>query len=303
MSPRSASAEKDMNAFLQTLAACRDVKCPVPACHPFYWSAEPVAPIAPTYLATGDIMMIASFPTAAFANFDEQNVRDVPSYDVFEILADTRYFDGEKVRDARAGTLLRLGYLDALGIDRSRLWLTNTVKCFLFDKSQAGLQKQLPLLKPIRILPTRERFFECADVCVRNWLSKELKLADPKIIFTLGEEAARVVHGRKADAPAGFFESVVGVPLTAGVNAGAFDHRTPDFAGKNVFHFVHPADLVADPAHPLAKAHWEKHLPAAFAFMKALSIPADRTEVAALTDDTKSALAAAQPFAADIDHG
>ena len=64
-------AKKEVYALLQKMAECRDNDCPVPANHPFYWSEEAVAPIVPTYVNTGDIMVIAAYPTAAFAYFED----------------------------------------------------------------------------------------------------------------------------------------------------------------------------------------------------------------------------------------
>lgn len=303
MALQHVTAKKEVYALLQDMAECRDNDCLVPTNHPFYWSEEAVAPLVPTYVNTGDIMMIAAYPTAAFANFEDLKIRNVPSFDIFEVLADTRYFDGEGIRDVRAGTVFRLCYLDPLGIRRSRLWLTNTVKCFLFDKGQSDRHAKLPLLKPIRILPARENFFKCANPCVKNWLMRELKLAVPKIVFTIGSEAAEVVHGYYGNAPAGFFKNLVGVPLKAGEKANASDRRIPEFADKHVFHFIHPGFIMREPKAPLTKAHWDLHLPAAFKFLRDLKISVDRPAAGTLTDDVKAELFLAKSSAPEIDHG
>jgi len=272
-------------ALLKKIAVCRHFDCPVATYQPFYWSEEPIAPVVPTYLRTENVMVIAAYPTAMFVNF--KSAKHVPYYDVSEPLADNRYYDGTGVRDVKAGTYFDKAYLSPLGFKKEDLWITNTVKCFLFDKKQAKRHRELPLIKPIRILPIREKFFGCARPCVKTHLEREIEICRPKLIISLGSEAAEAIHGtfgRTKKKPAKLsgrfsFKTVLGVPLPANKRldrkdkrGSYYDKREGIFFQTNVFHLIHPGYLMRIPRGKMSKDHWSKNLPAAFDFIKALGI-------------------------------
>ncbi|MCD6413707.1 MAG: hypothetical protein J7L54_06145 [Elusimicrobia bacterium] len=297
--------------LLKAISRCRHQECPVVARHAFYWSEEPVAPVVPSYLKLGNIMIVAAYPTAMFVNFETE--KHIPYYDVSEPLADYRYYDGTGVRDVKAGTYFDRAYLTPLGLRRKDLWITNTVKCFLFDKKQARRHRKLPLIKPIRIEPTRERFFDCARPCVETHLLREVKICKPKLILTIGAEAAEAIHGtfgkskkRKDDVPGGklIFSRIVGVPLRADKRMNKYDKREGIFFKTNIFHLIHPGYLMRVPYGKLSKEHWSKHLPAAFEFIKELGIEQFRDKVGVRDRNLKKGLKEIEIESKhEIDHG
>lgn len=80
-----------------------------------------------------------------------------------------------------AGQLLD-AHLQAAGIDRSQLWLTNAVKHFKFTPSEKRRLHQSPTAGEI-------------DHC-RWWLESELALVKPRLVVALGASAARSLLGR-----------------------------------------------------------------------------------------------------------
>lgn len=74
------------------------------------------------------------------------------------------------------------GALNAVGIERDTLYLSNTVKHFHFD--QRGKQRLHQTPKPIHI-----------EAC-RPWLEQELALIRPQVVVTLGAVALRGLSGR-----------------------------------------------------------------------------------------------------------
>ncbi|MFH1352941.1 MAG: uracil-DNA glycosylase family protein [bacterium] len=308
---------KHAKALLKKIAVCRHPDCPVATHHPFYWSEETIGPVVPTYLRTGNVMVIAAYPTAMFVNF--RSAKHVPYYDVSEPLADNRYYDGTGVRDVKAGTYFDKAYLSPLGFKKDDLWITNTVKCFLFDKKQAKRHRELPLIKPIRILPTREDFFGCARPCVETHLIKEVEICRPKLIISLGSEAAEAIHGtfgitKKKPAELGGrfnFKAVLGVPLPANKRLDkkdrkgcCYDKREGIFFRTNIFHLIHPGYLMRIPYGEMSKEHWSKNLPAAFDFIKELGIRQAKVIFETKDDMLKKELADLEKNSKhEVDHG
>lgn len=72
--------------------------------------------------------------------------------------------------------------LEAAGLDRSRIYVTNAVKHFKFERSGKRRLHQKPA--PAEI-----------NAC-HPWLDRELALLSPKIVVCLGATAARSVFGR-----------------------------------------------------------------------------------------------------------
>ncbi|MFG3340273.1 UdgX family uracil-DNA binding protein [Glycomyces sp. NPDC048151] len=81
-----------------------------------------------------------------------------------------------------AGRLLDQA-LEAAGIDRSRLYLTNAVKHFKFDRIEASSRR-------LHKKPTRGEAIAC-----RPWLQAELRAVAPELVVALGATAAQSLMG------------------------------------------------------------------------------------------------------------
>jgi DNA polymerase len=76
----------------------------------------------------------------------------------------------------RAGQLLDQALRDA-GLERSQVYITNTVKCRAADWSTG---------KPVNRAPTDEEALAC-----RRWLIPQLEIIHPKVILCVGSPSAR----------------------------------------------------------------------------------------------------------------
>lgn len=76
----------------------------------------------------------------------------------------------------RAGKLLDQGLADA-GLDRTKVYITNTVKCRAADWSTG---------KPVNRAPTPDETLAC-----RQWLIPQLGLIAPKVILCIGAPSAK----------------------------------------------------------------------------------------------------------------
>ncbi len=76
----------------------------------------------------------------------------------------------------RAGQLLDQALRDA-GLERSQVYITNTVKCRAADWSTG---------KPVNRAPTEEEAAAC-----KRWLAPQLDLIGPKVILCIGSPSAR----------------------------------------------------------------------------------------------------------------
>ena len=107
-----------------------------------------------------------------------------------------------------AGRILDEG-LEAAGIERTDLYLTNAVKHFKWKPAPRGKRR-------IHDTPNRTEVVAC-----HPWLVSEVELVDPELIVALGSVAARAVAGRpvKVLAERGLIaESEFGVPFLTTVH-------------------------------------------------------------------------------------
>jgi DNA polymerase len=114
-----------------------------------------------------------------------------------------------------AGRLLDRA-LEAAGIDRTRVYVTNAVKHFKFEsRGKRRIHKK----------PNAEEIRAC-----RPWLEAELAAVDPKIVVCLGATAAQAVIGRsfKVTQHRGeIVDTSLDVPVTATVHPSSI-LRSPD---------------------------------------------------------------------------
>jgi len=130
-----------------------------------------VLPLPPVSTAVGGIMVIGAYPSAIFAG-------GVPADNLKMPFDDTVYPGGVN----KSAEELDKEYLAPLGLARSGCWITNLVKVFLFKKGHARIGGA----------ETRSEFDSYARKSL-PWLEKELALAKPRLILTLGEEVAGIV--------------------------------------------------------------------------------------------------------------
>ena len=172
-------------------------------------NGKPVLPLPPISAAIGGVMIIGAYPSAIFA-------KGVPADNLKMPFDDTAYSGGVN----KSAEELDKEYLAPLGLARSGCWITNLVKVFLFKEGHARTGGE----------ETRSGF----DAYARKslpWLEKELSLAKPRLIITLGEEVAGIVTG------------------TAGakrVKLLDYKIRTIKLFGREykIVHMVHPGQLM-----------------------------------------------------------
>jgi uracil-DNA glycosylase len=103
-----------------------------------------------------------------------------------------RYFDGQRVRTQASADELRDLLFGPLALDRSRCWVTDLVKVFLFKPGHRGKYEALGVVPPLGY--ERERFEELAEAAV-PWLESEILMAAPRLLVTLGSEVAGILRG------------------------------------------------------------------------------------------------------------
>ena len=164
-----------------------------------------------------------------------------------------RYFDGQRVRTLRSADELAAHYLQPLGLDRSRCWITDLVKVFLFKAGHREKYERLGQASPPGY--ERERFAELAR-CSLFWVEREIQLARPRLLISLGAEVAGVLRNvrgqRRLNALLSPSVSTLSVG-TARVRAVHLAHpgivMRGGTAGRNPWperHAQHVAQLVAD---------------------------------------------------------
>lgn len=158
-----------------------------------YIYGNPLRPVVPLDVGTGGVFFLGAYPSARFEYI--KNV-EVPAGDILGPFANDRWFDGKRIREQCSSNIFQVLFLDPLEIERSACWITNLVKVFLFKKGHAKKYEQLGAIPPKGY--ERESFFELGKKSVST-LEKELKLAQPQILITLGNEVAGVLRGVKSN--------------------------------------------------------------------------------------------------------
>ena len=139
-----------------------------------------IAPVPPKHCATGKIMILGAYPTAAYERIDRHIVPVGNIAEPFDPMTDS-------------GKELDSQYLEPLGIRRDDCWITNLLKVFLFKEEHQRGDEGRDFLK-------REDFERLASLENNlDWLEAELRLALPKVIITLGREVAGILRGVRGD--------------------------------------------------------------------------------------------------------
>ena len=152
-----------------------------------YYFGNPVNVLVPVDTATSGLMVVGAYPSAKFYSIG--GLTDVPLLDNDSPFSSEMYFDGSRVRTIPSGRELDETYLTQLGISRSRCWITDLVKVFLFKK---GHVRRYQELGDTIAVETRSKFRAFAEKSV-PWLVEEIKLAAPKVIICLGAEVTSIL--------------------------------------------------------------------------------------------------------------
>jgi uracil-DNA glycosylase len=213
-----------------------------------YIYRNPIHPVVPLETTKNAIFIIGAYPSAKFATIDSET--DVPVGDNLGPFSSERYFDGSRVRSVASGQELEENYLNPLGLKRENCWITDLVRIFLFKNGHIKKYRRLGCSWPER--ETRTSFELYAQQGI-NWLQEELKLANPRLVITLGSEVAGIlqgVHGQKQR------------NLLLG---GDVKEITIGNINYPVIHMAHPG-IVMRPSseqNPWPNLHREDHIPTA----------------------------------------
>lgn len=247
MNPTLAEIQKLQRAMYRDYA--KDLKLNPKA---KYLHGTPLRPVVPLDTGTGGLFVLGAYPSARFALYE--GVSDVPVADNLGPFESERWFDGSRVRKQPSARELEKLFFDPLSIDRSKCWITDLVKVFLFKKGHIKRYEKLNVKPPSGYV--RERFFELG-VKSLPWLEKELLVAKPSFVITLGAEVAGIMRGvRPATA-----QSNLLVPAVSSLSVGK--------TSISVMHCAHPGILMrSDPRNPWPARHDREFLRALKAAQK-----------------------------------
>lgn len=213
-----------------------------------YLFGNPILPVVPVETAIDGIMIIGAYPSARFAKINSE--RDVPVADNLSPFSIETYFDGSRVRVLESGFELENHYLKPLGISRTTCWITDLVRVFLFKPGHVKKYRALGCSWPD--FETRSRFEEYANEGM-DWLNKEIAVAKPRLIITLGTEVAGILRG------------VRGRKSRNELISGKIQELHIDKNEYPAIHFAHPG-IIMRPATTNNKwpiLHQENHIPEA----------------------------------------
>lgn len=152
-----------------------------------YLYGNPVKVHVPVDVSVGGLMIVGAYPTAQFNTIN--GLLDVPVADHLYPFSNDTYFDGSRIRQVKSGEELEEFFLKKLGYPRSKCWITDLVKVFLFKEGHIAKYEQLGY-KDAHV--NRDQFTSLACRSL-DWLNEEIELAQPKAILLLGEEVTSVV--------------------------------------------------------------------------------------------------------------
>lgn len=210
-----------------------------------YYGGARLRPVVPLDTAVGGILILGAYPSARFESVAGEN--DVPVGDNLGPFEPERYFDGARVRSQKSADELKDFYLDPLGILRRDCWITDIVKVFLFKEGHRAKYARLGSTVPPGY--ERERFEELAVKSV-GWVEKELEVARPRLVITLGAEIAGLLRGVNAAQRT----ALLG-PEISPLRLGAIEVPT--------VHLAHPGIVMrkGDDRNPWPRIHQEQHIP------------------------------------------
>ncbi|NOY57548.1 MAG: hypothetical protein GXO75_01260 [Calditrichaeota bacterium] len=218
-----------------------------------YQNGVHVKPVVPVDTFAGGVMIIGAYPSAHFATIN--SATDVPDADILYPFPKYNYFDGSRVRPVKSGIELKTKYLKPLHLKRKKCWITNLVRVFLFKKGHIEKYKHLGCSFPGK--ETRSLFYEIATAG-RSWLIKEVELAKPKLIITLGREVAGFFHDIKNPEKQNELLTTVISEITIGTKT------------YPSIHFAHPGIIMRQGSdrNKWPQFHQKVAIPKAFEMMK-----------------------------------
>jgi uracil-DNA glycosylase len=221
-----------------------------------YFGGARLRPVVPLDTATAGYFILGAYPSAQFETVGAEN--DVPVGDNLGPFEPQRYFDGRRVRTQASADELEAYYLAPLGISRSQCWITDIVKVFLFKEGHREKYARLGVTAPARY--ERERFEELASRSL-PWIERELELACPRLVITLGSEIAGILRD-------------VASPTRRNALLGS--GITPVRFGGREFptvHLAHPGIVMRKgdgTKNPWPRLHEQEHIPALKASLASL---------------------------------
>lgn len=180
-----------------------------------YIYGNPLSLVVPLDVGTEGVVFLGAYPSARFECIGR--VTDVAVGDILGPLANERWFDGKRVREQMSTNVFVASFLEPLELDRSACWITSLV--FLLKNAHVEKYQRLGATPPIGY--KRERFYELGRLTIPT-LEKELKLAQPQILITLGREVAGVLREVSSES----HQTRLLVPETSDVTIGNTAVRT-----------------------------------------------------------------------------
>lgn len=165
----------------------KSLKLDAEAC---YIDGTPLRPVVPLDTARESLFIVGAYPSARFHRI--RDITKVPAGDNLGPFEPQRWFDASCVTNQLSAKELDTWYLEPMGVKREDCWITNLVKVFLFKPGHRRKYEKLSAVPPVGY--ESERFHELA-VCSKSVLEEELQLAKPRLVVTLGEKVAGVLHG------------------------------------------------------------------------------------------------------------
>jgi len=211
-----------------------------------YLHGTPLKPVVPLDTGTGSLFILGAYPSARFALINR--ISDVPVADNLGPFESERWFDGSRVRKQPSARELEELFLNPLSVAREKCWITDLVKVFLFKKGHIRRYKKLNAVEPAGYV--RERFFDLGEQSI-SWIEKELMVARPTFVITLGAEVAGILRGVRS-APV---QSKLLVPNVSELVIGSVSVPS--------MHCSHPGILMRnDPNNPWPLRHKKEFIPA-----------------------------------------
>jgi uracil-DNA glycosylase len=155
-----------------------------------YFNGTPLRPVVPLDHGTEAVFFLGAYPSSRFVAF--KNLTDVPAGDNLGPFESERWFDGSRVRSQLSARELEDYFLNPMELTRESCWITDLVKVFLFKDGHSARYTELGFVAPPGY--ERARFHELGIKSL-PWIRKELELARPRLVITLGAEVAGVVRG------------------------------------------------------------------------------------------------------------
>lgn len=210
-----------------------------------YFNGTPLLPVVPLDTAINGLFILGAYPSAKCLTVG--GISDVPCGDNRGPFEEERWFDGRRVRVQASAAELRDLFLDPLKIRRDECWITDLVKVFLFKPGHEKRYAKLGGTVPPGY--TRSRFYDLGGASL-EWIGRELQIAQPKLVITLGAEVAGVLHNVRSSAA----QTKLLVPEPRDLAIGGREYT--------VVHCAHPGILMRrDPANPWPEKHKHEFLP------------------------------------------